>query len=252
MAKNLKEHMITAFGLNTTQEWYIKKAESGLWGSEEVLIRKYFKPRSTILDLGCGTGRTTIHLKSLGYNVTGIDITPAMINNAKDIAKLKNLKIDYEIGDATDLKYKNSSFDNAIFSFNGWAMIPGKTNRVKALEEAFRVLKPGGHFIFTSLLRNIREFKKFWIKQWVKLYIQKPLGFNVKEVDFGDYFYDIESTSESSNNKQYMHRPKLKLVKKQITKIGFDLIYNARSDMISSKNIGEVPPMFFVCKKNQN
>lgn len=165
ITKNLKEHVISKWSLNGTQEWYIKKAESGLWGSEEVLIRKYFKPNSTILDIGCGTGRTTIHIQKLGYKVTGIDITSAMINNARGIAKLKNLKIDYEMGDVTELKYKNSSFDNAIFSFNGWAMIPGKINRVKALEEIFRVLKPGGYFIFTSLLRNIREFKKFWIKQ---------------------------------------------------------------------------------------
>jgi len=249
MSKNLKEHVVTAFGLISTQEWYIKKAESGLWGSEEVLIRKYFKPNSTILDIGCGTGRTTIHLQKLGYKVKGIDITPAMINNARGIAKLKNLKIDYEMGDVTELKYKNSSFDNAIFSFNGWAMIPRKINRAKALEEIFRVLKPGGYFIFTSLLRNLREFKKFWIKQWVKLNIQKPLGFIVKEVDFGDYFYEIESTNKSGNQKQYMHRPSLTEVKNQISKIGFNLIYFARGNTISSKKTGEAPPMFFVCKK---
>ena len=93
MTKNLKDHVITTFGSNTTQEWYIKKVESGLWGSEELMIRKYFKPNSTILDIGCGTGRTTIHIQKLGYKVTGIDITPAMINNARSIAKLKNLKI---------------------------------------------------------------------------------------------------------------------------------------------------------------
>ncbi len=149
MTKTLKEHVITKFSLKATQEWYVKKAESGLWGSEEIMTRKYFKPKSTILDIGCGTGRTTIHLHKLGYKVTGIDITPEMINNAKVIAKLKKLKIKYEIGDATDLIYKKFSFDNALFSFNGWTQIPGGKNRLKALSEIYRVLKPDGHFIFT-------------------------------------------------------------------------------------------------------
>lgn len=147
---NLKDKVITKFSSNATQEWYIKKAESGLWGSEEVLIRKYFKPNSTILDIGCGTGRTTIHIQKLGYKVTGINITPAMINNAREIAKLKKLKIKYELGDATALEYKNSSFDNALFSFNGLSMIPGKINRINALKEIFRVIKPGGFLIFTT------------------------------------------------------------------------------------------------------
>lgn len=140
---NLKDEVIAKFSSHATQEWYLKKAESGLWGSEEVMIRKYFKTKSTILDIGCGTGRTTIHLHQLGYKVTGIDITPAIINNAKKIAKQNNLKIKYIIGDAAELKYKNSSFDNALFSFNGWAMIPGEKNHIKVLEEVFRVIKPG-------------------------------------------------------------------------------------------------------------
>lgn len=103
-----------------------KNAGSGLWESEEVLIRKYFKLRSTILDISCGTGRTTMYLKKLWYKITDIDITPAMINNARNIAKLNSLKIVYEIGDVTDLKYRNTIFDNVLFSFNGWTQIPRK------------------------------------------------------------------------------------------------------------------------------
>lgn len=251
MTINLKEHVINAFSSKFTQEWYVKKAESGLWGSEEILIRKYFKPKSKILDIGCGTGRTTISLHKLGYTVIGIDITPEMINNAKIISKCKKLKIKYEIGDATDLIYKNSSFDNALFSFNGWTQIPGKNNRLKALSEIYRILKPGGHFIFTSHIRKMQGFTMFWTKQWINIYILKPLGAKIKEVDYGDYFFDIESTNKSNNQKQYIHLPSLKYVKKQITKVGFKLIYLVRGDVISCKNTDEDPPIFYICKKTK-
>ena len=240
---NLKDEVIAKFSSNATQEWYVKKAESGLWGSEEVMIRKYFKPKSTILDIGCGTRRTTIHLHQLGYRVTGIDITPAMIDNAREIAKLKKLKIKYELGDATVLEYKDSSFDNALFSFNGWSMIPGKINRINALKEIFRVIKPGGFLIFTTLLRNFREFTLFWSVKWIRLFILKSIGFSVKEVDYGDYFYNIESTNRTSNQKQYMHRPTIGEVQKQLAIAGFELFYSARSDAIDNNNIGEAPPM---------
>ena len=249
MKKNLKEYVIEQFSLNATQEWYINFAESGLWESEKILIQKHFKPKSTILDIGCGTGRTTIHLHKLGYQVNGIDIVPLMIKNAKVIAKFKKLNIKYEIGDATDLKYKNSSFDNALFSFNGWTQIPGKNNRLKALKEIYRVLKYDGHFIFTSHIRKMKGFTIYWTKQWIKYYILRPLGFNIREVEYGEYFFDIESTNKSSIHKQYIHMPSLRNVKKQITKVGFNLVYIARSDVISCKKTGEAPPMFYVCKK---
>lgn len=249
MSNIIRDQIINEWSSQTTQELYVKKAEEGLWGSEEILIKKYFEPKSTILDIGCGTGRTTIHLSKLEYKVTGLDFTPAMIKNAMEIAKSKKIKINYEVGDATDLKFKESSFDNVLFSFNGWAQIPGENNRIKALTEIFRVLKPDGHFIFTSLIRKIQGYGIFWIKQWIKEYILKPLGFNIKEVDFGDVLFYRKGNSSRSNQKQYMHYPSIKEVKGQIAKAGFNLVFIERSDAISSKKTGEAPPMFYVCKK---
>jgi SAM-dependent methyltransferase len=58
--------------------------------------------------------------------------------------------IQFEIGDACELKYENESFDHVWFSFNGLDFIYPSTRRIQALKEAYRVLRPGGLFIYSS------------------------------------------------------------------------------------------------------
>ena len=81
----------------------------GLWKSEKYVINKYFDRDKSILDVGCGAGRTTFNLYDLGYkNITGLDLTPEMISAAKTINKEKQTNIEFIVGDATDLKFEIS------------------------------------------------------------------------------------------------------------------------------------------------
>ena len=203
------------------------------------LIKKYFRPKSSV-DIGCGTGRTTIPLHKMGYKVVGIDMVSLMIKNAKKIAKAKRLKIRYEVGDATKLKFTDNSFDNALFSYNGWAQIPGRKNRQKALQEIFRVLRPNGYFIFTT---HVRGFRLLWVKQWIKLFLLKPLGFKIREIEVGDRFFKDRKREE-----QYINIPAKRDVLCQIFRAGFELVYNEKDNVISPKDKNNIIQCFTSAK----
>lgn len=258
----IQKNVINEFSSKTTQAKYVQIAEKGLWGSEKILIKKYFKPDSIILDIGCGSGRTTIPLLKMDYNVIGVDITPQMIETAKKVAKSKNLDIDYRVGDAVNLEFEDNYFDSAIFANNGWTQIPSKRKRQKALNEIYRVLKPGGIYIFTAHKRYYSGFYFFfWIKQWFRFYILKPLGIKIEEIDFGDRYFRRQVNGKKLKQKQYIHIASIKEVKEQIKKSGFKLVKAismgevSKDDAISQRaslserEKSEKTPTFYICEK---
>lgn len=241
----MQKLVIEEFSGKIAQDKYVKESSQGLWTSEKKVIKHYFKQKSSILDIGCGTGRTTISLIKAGYKVTAIDIVPAMIKNAKKIAIKKKLKIRYQVGDATNLQFPNKSFDNVLFSFNGWEQIPGKRKREKALKEIFRILKPGGYFIFTT---HNRQCNWNWVKQWVKYYILgKILKKRIQEIDYGDVFWERIS-KDGKKSTQFTHVSSIREVKKILKRVGFK-IFNIQSATKLGDPKREYEYYFYICKK---
>ena len=93
-----------------------------------------------ILDVGTGTGFFAILLAEKGHRVEGIDLTPAMLEEARWIAKQRNLDITFREMDAQNLDYPNDSFDVVISRNLIWTLPDPES----AYAEWFRVLKPGG------------------------------------------------------------------------------------------------------------
>jgi ubiquinone/menaquinone biosynthesis C-methylase UbiE len=190
----------------------------GLWDSEKYVFEKYLRKDFSILDLGCGTGRTTFGLYKMGYtNISGVDITPEMIETARVINNSLSLSISFAEGDATALQFGNEAFDAVIFSFNGIMSIPGATNRLKAFSEIHRVLKRNGTFIFTTHDRDADvKFFDFWKEEKQKWEEGRQ---NPALIDFGD----VITTSRNETSPCFVHIADQPEVREILDQVGFAL-----------------------------
>ncbi len=193
--------------------------EVGLWASEQYVFEKYLKKTDKILDIGCGTGRTTFHLFRLGYEqITGVDFTPEMIAEATALNENYQLNITFKEGDARNLEYKDQEFDSVIFSFNGMMSIPNSTQRKKALNEINRVLKGAGMFIFTTHDREKdANYFDFWKEQ---KQIWSEGRQDPKLYEFGDIITD----SKNEERQIYIHIPNQEEINNFLQEGGFEVI----------------------------
>jgi len=99
-----------------------------------------------VLDLGVGTGRTVPFLRPLAGRYVGVDFADEMVVACR--ARFPD--VDLRQGDARNLTaFADHEFDLVLFSFNGIDYMPPE-DRPRALREVFRVLRPGGTFVFST------------------------------------------------------------------------------------------------------
>lgn len=103
-------------------------------------------PGMDVLDVGCGTGVAALTAARMGANVTGVDLTPSLLERAKENAHLMGQSVDWVEGDVEALPLKNSQFDIVVSQF-GHMFAP---RPLVAIDEMLRVLKPGGTIAFST------------------------------------------------------------------------------------------------------
>lgn len=99
-----------------------------------------------VLDLACGTGVVALTAARMGARVTGLDLTPELLERARENAAIAGVDVDWHLGDVEDLPFQDREFDIVLSQF-GHMFAPRPQ---VAVAEMLRVLKPGGTIAFST------------------------------------------------------------------------------------------------------
>lgn len=117
----------------------------------EILARRLPPPPAVIADIGGGPGRYALWLASLGYQVEHRDLMPLHVSQLQaDAAGIQGIR--GAVGDARDLDLPDASAD-AVLLLGPLYHLAERTERIAALHEAARVLRPGGPLFAAAISR---------------------------------------------------------------------------------------------------
>lgn len=133
----------------------LKRAHRGTWASgsyaavaerlileppHRLIERIGLEPNLEVLDIATGTGNAAIPAAQAGARVTGLDLTPELLDHARERAAAAGVEVEWVEGDAEDLAFEDGSFDRVISTFG----IQFAPRHEVVAREMLRVTRPGG------------------------------------------------------------------------------------------------------------
>ena len=116
------------------------------WSQYLINLLKEQNAGQSGLDIGCGNGYFTRALIKAGYLVTGIDVSPEMLDTAQRLALKEGIKAEFLLGDITKLKV--TAKKDFCIAINDCINYIPKDRLKTALSRVYNCLKKGGVFIF--------------------------------------------------------------------------------------------------------
>jgi SAM-dependent methyltransferase len=110
-------------------------------------------PGSTVLDLCCGPGLYTEPLLARGYYVTGVDLSPVMLERAADVCAAWQDRLRLVRADMLDY-VEPETFDLALNTFTSFGYLPDPGQNLRVLENVRDSLKPGGRFVLDLVTKE--------------------------------------------------------------------------------------------------
>ncbi|MFD0588337.1 class I SAM-dependent methyltransferase [Paenibacillus sp. GCM10027627] len=104
---------------------------------------------ASVLDIGCGMGRHALALAEAGFQVTGVDLSRALLEEAR--AHDSCGKVEWRQGDMRELPFPDGSFDATVNLFTSFGYFSSEGDNVNVLRHIRRVLRPGGAYLIDFL-----------------------------------------------------------------------------------------------------
>jgi SAM-dependent methyltransferase len=128
----------------------------------EALLR--LRPPERILDLPCGQGRHAIELARRGYQVTGMDISPYLIEIARERAGAAGVQVRWLTGDMRQ-PIAGATFDLILNLFTSFGYFAEDDDDRQVLAAAASMLRPGGRFVL-EVINGERVMANFEGRGW--------------------------------------------------------------------------------------
>lgn len=183
-------------------------AHSAEYAVKRLVTLSNVSKKDTVLDVACGSGLVSFELAKVVYHVTGIDITPAMIEQANLLRQQMNLyNIKYEIGDVAHLPYGDESFSIVITRYSFHHLVDPHS----VLSEMKRVCIPKGRVVvidatpasdkvdmynYVEILRDPSHVKALTFAELLEMF--KEIGLTIINTDSYGVEMDLERLLQSS------------------------------------------------------
>jgi SAM-dependent methyltransferase len=200
-----------------------------LFQADQRVIEQQFTVPGRLVDLGCGAGRHSIRFASRGFSVTAVDLSRSMLQ----VLRLKAAEVGVEplCVQANLCRlgcFPEESFDYAISMFSTLGMIRGRRSRRRALEEASRIIRPGGRIALHvhNLWLNLRDpqGRRWLLRHATNVVLGRDL--------LGDRRMDYRGI-----NGMYVHLYRWGELKRELRRVGF------RIDLVISLNEVSAAPI---------
>lgn len=207
----------------------------------------YLKPKTEarLLDIACGRGRHAIYLNKKGYDITGIDLSIASIEYAK---QFENNRLHFYVHDMRHLFYINY-FDIAFNLFTSFGYFETDYDHIKALKTFQKSLKPGGllvldYFNSHKIIDNLtaQEVKTV---DGIEFHINKSVENDkiVKAIEF------------KHKNKHYAFKEEVKAFgiddfKLFFEQSQFEIVHCFGNHNLEAFDINKSDRLIFICKKS--
>ena len=149
-----------------------------------------------VLDMACGRGRHAIQLARRGFEVTGIDLSPAAIEKADALALTEDLRIDFRVGDMR-LAPCAACYDLVVNLFTSFGYFDDDLENEKAVAAMATALVPGGWFV-QDFMNGV-----YWSANFVPHDEREEAGFSISQrrwVEGGRLNKEISLTRPDGNS----------------------------------------------------
>ncbi|MCP4402345.1 MAG: class I SAM-dependent methyltransferase [bacterium] len=189
--------------IELSRQMYVRSETVNIWGEEEwlrqglsaeekALLEKIPFKEGQLLLLGLGGGREAIQLVRMGFDVTGIDFIPKMVQKARENALREGISIEGLVQEFSALDLPECMYHIIWISEVMYSCIPTSKKRIAMLKKIGKSLKPGGCFVCQCSYSPQKESRK-------GVFIRKVFAF----LTLGNFWY--ERGDRILNTREFVH-----------------------------------------------